>query len=550
MRNGEIEDTIWGTLEVLKTLTTRLQGDSLRDFVLNITRDCVNDLTNSTYTAPAGRLLISVLSAKPSAFVSMASPIVTHVKENLRHPKAPAHSQDLHRILHVILETRILLVESEMDVQDRDEFSAVDTVFRSLYDDVYKATVKLGSKPDASYDEIKITTHAVQGAGALICQRPTKSQIPIESGEGISGLLLPGNACGEICEALFSITGRTTWDEARSDDLDNLINEATKALQRAVRAYTPAFRPLVDQALQLIRSSWKPDESTIASEKITALGSTLAYAGCSELPHTRADGLNQFIYLITAISQKLFEALDSKADPKVWCAFAAILQTTVRYFNDVCHVTEGRDDAPFDPLNWVETMQQKYPGLSNISSGNVAAKFDKLSSEASSLSLPGLRNEFLFISLFIARQLYRRATQVIETHAQTGNKALSLSNDFTGADQSSEYQYLYLISGLAGFVIHEMDETQQASLQGEKYAVNLFQDDFINIPQSLASDHGTSEYLDSVVQSGSRWSWLVSGQLNVLSLGVLEALRPSAIIRLVSYLYYHNTDSHTNCHQV
>ena len=141
-------------------------------------------------------------------------------------------------------------------------------------------------------------------------------------------------------------------------------------------------------------------------------------------------------------------------------------------------------------------------------------------------SVAEIRNEFLLVTLFVARQLYRRATKVIDTHPQTGKQALSLSDDFASVDQTTGHQYLHLISTLAGFAIHEFSEAQQTSLKAENFAITLFREDSITVPQTQAD-------AQPVLESGSSWVWLASEAPNVLTLGALQALQPSAVARLV-----------------
>ncbi|PHH62379.1 hypothetical protein CDD81_7175 [Ophiocordyceps australis] len=146
VRNGEVEDCIWATLEVFKAVTTKLTGDKRRDYSLTVTRDCIMELSNSTYTASAGRLLVSVMSSSVGAFVLMVTPTITHIKENLRHPKSAMHSHELLKILRVILETRQFLAGTDMTNQDRRDFATVDTVFSTLYGDVYQSLIQKSVK--------------------------------------------------------------------------------------------------------------------------------------------------------------------------------------------------------------------------------------------------------------------------------------------------------------------------------------------------------------------------------------------------------------------
>ncbi|KAJ3523898.1 hypothetical protein NM208_g12272 [Fusarium decemcellulare] len=533
VRNGEIEDTIWGTLEVLKSLTNRLKGDNLRDYTLSVTRDCVTDLATTMYAASAGRLLVSILSAKPSAFVLMAAPVMTHIKENLRHPKAPVHSQDLLKVLHVLLETRLLLVDSTMTAEEREDFAAIDAFFKPLYDDVYKNTVNLGSKLDTSYDDIKIAASAVQGAGALVCQRPAKSlSSPDAAVDAASERLLPEATCSEICESLFAILEKSGPGHPRSAGGDELINDTTKALQRAIRVYPSGFNPLVDRTMALIRSSWRDGGADEAAETIMALGAHVAFVGSSELPLTPRNGFDHFIYSVRLFLSELFTALEAKADPQIWCALAATVQAIIRHFNDACVAKDPNKNLHFkgEPL---QRVSQVYPEFDQLGGEKQAESSVGYHTQVpQSASVDEIRTEFLLVSLFISRQLYRRATKVVEAHPQTGKPALGLSDDFTGVDQATGHQYLHLVSTLAGFVLHELNESQQLSLKAETFAISLFREDSIAVPQKASDEQLSSGVQQPGLENSSSWNWLVLEPPNILSLGILQALQPSAVARL------------------
>lgn len=534
VRNGEIEDTIWGTLEVLKSLTQRLTGDNLRDHTLSVTRDCVPDLATTMYAASAGRLMISILSSKPGAFVLMAAPVITHIKENLRHPKAPVHSQDLHKVLHVILETRLLLTDSNMTAEEREDFAAIDGFFKSLYSEVYKSAVGLGSKENASYDDLKVATQAVQGAGALVCQRPAKSSDPSNSGaSATSERLLPEETCSEICEALFAIVKRSGPGYPRSSTGDELINETVKALQRSIRLFPSGFNGLVDESMKIIRAARQNAGTAEVVDTVTTLGGLIAFVGSSELPSAPRDGFDHFVYSASVFLLELFDTLQSHSDPRIWCALVATIQSIIRHFNDACLASNPDKSIPIEgePL---EAICSAYTVLNQLGEGKPdESSLEYHSRVSQTASVAEIRNEFLLVTLFIVRQLYRRATKVIDTHPQTGKQALSLSDDFANVDQVTGHQYLHLISTLAGFVIHEFSEGQQTSLKAENFAITLFRNDSITIPQKQSDEQ-------QVLENGSSWTWLASEALNVLSLGVLQALQPSAVARLVClYMPHH-----------
>ncbi|KAH0495742.1 hypothetical protein TgHK011_009273 [Trichoderma gracile] len=527
VRNGEIEDAIWATLEVLKTLATRLKDDDLRNYTLDVTRDCVNDLSNPMYTTQAGRLIVSVLSANPSAFVLMVAPTVTHLKDNLRHRKSITHSQDLLKILNVILETRLLLSQTQMTDEQKSDFVAVDGVFKNLWSDVYKGPVALGSNVNANEDDIKIATEAVQGVGALVSQ----GTVPFGP-ENAGGLLLPEATCSEICHALFAIP-LSAFDNHSSSNLDDLLNDTAKALHRAVQAYAPGFRPLVDQFVSVVRGS-RDDRSDEAAEKIQKIASLLAYVGCSELPKSLINGRHNFLALIHVFTTELTTAIDAKASPKIWCALVVGIQAAARYFNDACLKLNPETDQVFDGTMWLYRATYKYPELRSL-----AGEEDDGSAPSYSGAPPPkeatateLRNDFLLIGLVVVRGLYRRATAAVGPIHGTQKPALQLSGDFDGSDKPSEYQYLHLVSDFAGFVLREMGEAQQVSLKLDHYFLNLFQDEFIPIPASTSEDQRRARLEKYTDEQGSSWGWLTEKSVNILSLGLLEAMRPSVVAKL------------------
>ncbi|PNY29196.1 DNA repair/transcription protein mms19 [Tolypocladium capitatum] len=532
VRNGEIEDTIWATLEVLKAVTSRLKDEELRDYTLTVTRDCVNDLSNPTYAAAAGRLLISVLSANPCAFVLMVAPALTHIKENLRHPKSPMHSQDLFKILRIILETRLLLTGVQMTDQERGDFASVDSGFKNLYSDVYKKAVNLGSTADPSYDDVKLSTEAVQGAGALVCQRIVTTTTTPES-QAQAYLLLPEGTCAEICDVLFSIASQSRDGVTQNTGSDELVNESIQALQRSIQAYPWGFRPLVERGVAMTQKSYSnPSPESVAT--IQRLCSALAYVGHLDLRQSLTNGMRNFLCLSRALARELLAAIDAKADPSIWSAFAGGIHSAALHFNDACIELEPKEGLTMAPDLWLSGLVDKFPELSSIgaTTNADAGSRDQLLvvPEAQrrvpdATSVAQLRNDGLLITLYVCRLLYRRATKPLEAHPQTGKKALTLSDDFTGVDKSAEYRYLHQLSKLVDFVVYQMGSAGLSSPRMESYFLSLFRDDFISVPSSAPGGQQTAA-------DDNSWNWLALGPLNVLSFGILKSLRPSGVARL------------------
>lgn len=527
MRNGEDEDTMWATLEVLGAVTTRLKGDELRDFTLTVTRECVGDLSSQMYCTAAGRLLTSVMSANVCAFVLIISPALTHIKENLRHPKSPTHSQYLLTILRIFIEGRIILAETRIADQDRGDFAATDPAFQTLYADIYRGLLRTASRPDACHDDVNLATEAVQGAAALVCQ-PAVRRLKAESLQSPSGveLLLPEGVRAEVCEVLFSIAARAWHGQARKDGSDELVNETIKALRRAVEAHPSGFHPLLERGVAVIRESYAYSISE-SVDTIQRVSSVLAFVGSSCLRPSLANAMRSFLGLSCALTSELLAAMDKKLDPNVWCALATGVLSTVHYFRDACQDAGLQDSArdqliEHDQSEWLPSILDRYPILDLTGTPDhqslVVPEFSSVSE---------FRGDFLLVGLFICRQLYRRATKPVEDEPRHGMRSLGLSNDYTGASQEAEYRYLCLVSDLASLVMGEMNRSG-TSLQFEVFFLSLFRDEFIPIPSAT-----TAEVSQNAQHQGS-WSWLALGPVNVLSFGILKSLPPSGVLRLVS----------------
>lgn len=525
MRNGEIEDTIFATLEVLKTFARRLQGDKLRDYALSVTHDCVADLSNAMYTAAAGRLLVSVLSASPAAFVLMASPTITHIKENLRHPKSPSHGQDLLKLLHVVLEARLLLVDAEMTGPERSDFEAIDAIFKTLYDEVYDKPVQRALDMGSSAEDLQTATQAIQGVGALLCQRSATVE---GAGDSSNQLLMPQTKCLDVSHVLFNIvTQRTPGDpSSRSEASDELVNETIKALQRTVTVIPDAFAPLVTKGIDLM----KPTETGLNNVGLVhAYGPVLAFVGCSQLPtRTPGYGLKNFLILASALYRKLLLAIDTGAGIDLCSALIAGLQSTVRHFNDACKTQEMKFDEVAWDGTWLPTIGAKYPVLLDTSRED-DVELAQLSLTGIPSTTAAIHSDFLLSSLAITQQLYLRSTKPVD------NAGLALNDAFAASYGSAEVQYLNLLATLAGFVFHEMSEAQQLALEAQNYTLHLFSVDRVHV-RGTDPEEPAAARLDKIAESrSSEWDWLAFSRVNILSLGILKALRPSVVSKLVSY---------------
>ena len=508
VRNGEIEDTIWATLEVLKTIARTLKGAALRDYCLTVTRDCVNDLSNVIYAGSAGRLLVGVLSASASAFVLMVSPAITHIKDNLRHPKAPNHSQDLHKLLHIIVESRILLAGADMSSQERDDFAATDQIFRDLWESVYKKVVAPAWEYTAQ-DDLKLATQAVQGAGALVCLLATlPGAQDISEMQGLNETL--GDQCLEIINSLFEPAAASARAGGRSlsPASDEFVNESTKALQRSVTSFPLGFPQISKSAFSTIDTVLKtPQNYETPAATIQSLGSTVAYVGCSELPKTSSVGLDNFMLTLRSLYLVLMEAIHEKKDFGIWCALMGALQTTTRFFSDACNTDDWDTTAEHFQEDQFAHLLVRYEVLEPHVKAMVFEPEGLRFRSRTELEVPQVRSHALLISLYTARQLYQKVVKSAEGQFR-------ISYEFSEGQSSDDLApYLHLLGSFAGFALHEMTEGQQSGLGAHVFAETLF--------------------CESVDVNESSLTSVATSDVNILSLKIVEALRPMEIEKLV-----------------
>lgn len=538
VRNGEVEDTISATLEVMRTLATRLRGDELREFTLTVTRDCVSDLSNPTYTAAAGRLLVSVLSASTTAFVLMVAPTVTHIKENLRHPKSPVHGQDMHRILHIVLETRLLLTGVGMTDGERADFAAVDPVFTSLYADVYSMSLNVR---DASYDDIKLATEAVQGVGALVCQTIPQNDKDMRG----SHLLLPRATCTEICNALFQITALPLNEPFRKASSDELVNESIRALARSVQAYPQGYQPLMEQAAAAIRRG-HTDRGAEVLSMAQRICSVLAVAGFSDARPSQANALRNFVAFMCMVRTEFIAAMDARADPDLWYTLVNALLVALEYFDgafgELLADYVWSDRTAVQP--WLQEPANQYPEWKSLGVGDKPAADQKSlpfempdfgrSTQHNQRDVAQLNEDGLLVALDVCRAIFRRCTKPVMT--SDGAKGLALDDALGRANVYGEARYLHQLSKLASCIVEKMTKKRLACPNMEMWALTLFREEDVSITLGA----GQSASWDSLID------WLVFGPLSVLCAGVLRSLPVASVTQLVCSLSG-RTDKELTC---
>ncbi|KAM0287761.1 hypothetical protein ACHAQH_000293 [Verticillium albo-atrum] len=555
VRNGEIEDTIKGTLEVIRTIADKLTDNDLRDFALTVQRDCLDDLANPTYAAGSGKLLIAVHGAKPSAFAIMVSPTLTHVKENLRHTRSSEHTRSLLALSNALLKLRATLVDPSMAAEDLQAFRSTEPAFVSLHREAYALPFHQATNPGAPKDVISIGLEAIEGMGLLIIQ-------PSASSGSKFGLMLQEKAASELCSELSTFLFAAESD-AGSESTSALINQALIALQKASIIFPPVFPKLLSDGFEVCHAA----ASRSTAERQATLHYVLpklAFIGCSEVPKSKHKTEN-FELLLGTFLTELNSTLNSKASADIWVEYAIGVQVALRSYRDACESSLGRpikaelrqgnerqqnedaarekEDARFSAAGWVQYVSQRFPTFATIEKQEVTSgpEAEIVGGSALEDAAEQLFGDFILIGLFVTRQLYRRATAVVAVDGDAG-VSIRLSDDFENSndeEQQKQDQYLQLLSGTAKFIVSQMNRSQQDSLALIEEVPSLFH----ATDPVIQADAGTVSYRDLAQKHWEfdptlgktnppifPFSSLSKGRTTILSYGLLVPLQLPASI--------------------
>ncbi|OHE93582.1 hypothetical protein CORC01_11081 [Colletotrichum orchidophilum] len=555
VRNGEIEDTINATLEVIRTIAKRLTGEELRDFALTVQRDCLEDLSNPIYTAASGKLLISIHSAKPAAFALMISPSVTHIKENLRHTKSPDHTKNLLILLNSLLELRLALTggDVQLSAEDAEAFKSTEPLLAPLYKQTYLPLSQKALQDTAQPGDITIGQQAIKGLGLMVCQRAAQigqSNQP----------MLPDAILTEICDNLAILTFQAPEEPAKDNNRLKLSDEAAFALQKTTMAYSPVQKKLIEDCFRVCDGfSTSPTAKTWDSmhRVLQHNLARLSYICCSECP--RSDKLGFYTRFLSALLLNLHKMLDIKANPKIWSVITAYMLSAMVHFKQAAKefinhpVKNNFNDRRFNTA-WVSYVAKRFPVLPRFSDDKIDS-MDAMDADEQAEN-PGnevdnLQGDFALVNLYVVRQLYRRATKIISYDNNT-ELSLALSDDLSSKDpeaKNEEDLYLNNLSKIATFSIQHMSEYQQTNLLLNEDVVTLFR--------------GSDEYHHPNPTEGHRWnnrelrdamlrtmglpqpaydmrnppqfpiSGFSHGRTVILSLGIIQSFHPTTVQRLV-----------------
>ncbi|KAI3331656.1 hypothetical protein HD806DRAFT_166327 [Xylariaceae sp. AK1471] len=510
VRNGEIQDIIKATLKVLCSLTKRLDGVELQYFLDNAWRDLKEDLSDSKYTAQAGRLLVAIVGATVQSFALLIPRALEHIKKTIKHTTSVLHKRHLITLMSSILKLRFLLVPdlvfNTYITEDTGRLS--DDLFGdSLFHDLYLPFWHEHSAASSPIEYIGILQETMQGLGALVGQKASGKE--------------PLRLCSDsTCETIFSLLAKPViicplegpkyFDLVDENVPQDLLDAGEEALRNAVPQYPPSFRYLLLQYLTSIKAAYRlqsqPNDLAVRIRNVSATLCTVIHSSTLD---SDACWLNEAA-LVNTFLQGLQWMLSERADPMILVAFI-----------DAIHVTLKR--ALKQASTWdtsPKLTKESFRDFTNRLDGADAPRLDldrpgKI--EALELEDTGYHRPRHAYCLFVVRQLYRRFTTIAIIGAPSNEyRALSLSRDLAGdAPDLILRQDLFLnqIGQLATAVVRELGEDEQKALELDCEAFGLF--------------HPTES------TKGLTLPWSVSPADNFrtapLSLGIIQGLWPGAI---------------------
>ncbi|ROT35592.1 hypothetical protein SODALDRAFT_317166 [Sodiomyces alkalinus F11] len=485
VRNGEVEDAVKETLQVIGALFSRLDGDNLQRLVHTVQQDCLDDLDNPTYTPAAQKLLLAVSSGSPSAFALVAFAALQPVKDSLRHAKSTDHTVSLLNLLNSLQEVRCARMQQSTAALTPHHVGVLqrtEPAFVSLYRDVFSQPFQQAIHPEASKETLIIGEKAIQGLALLF-----KQQHSVTCSQIGDSILAPEDASeiiSDLSSFLLSRAFRTKDEE--SEEALALLQAAIRALQAAVTRIPDAFSKLVTDSFAIFEGATNVSFEELWT-RLRSMLPKLAFIGCSELPVSE-DKLQHSVLLLSSLLRQLQSMINRKAPAGVWAEYAIGIHTTMYTFWVACENSlerpvrekkvEGydtglKDDLRFSPGRWVRYVSSRFSSLPTLQDESMVKTLED-ENEGTSDSEPyykkllatesrqQLVGDMLLVYLFVARQLYRRATSIISSENAT-TIGIRLSEDFQGKD--NEYSYAVLISRVAQFAISRLGFWEQNQLR-------------------------------------------------------------------------------------
>ncbi|KAI1119586.1 Dos2-interacting transcription regulator of RNA-Pol-II-domain-containing protein [Nemania sp. NC0429] len=517
VRNGEIQDIIKATLKVLYSLTKRLDGDDLQAFLDNAWRDMKEDISDTRYTAQAGRLLVAIVGASPQSFALLMPRALEHIKKTIKNNSSVLHKRHLIALMSSIVKLRLHLT-SDLDFvqsQSKEEGHLSDDLFGdSLFHDLYLPFWEEHSAAASPIEYIGILRETMDGLGTLPGQ--------LSSGKDSIRRLCSDSTCEQIISLLAKpviicpLTGTKYFDLAEEGVPQDLFDAGQEALRSAVPLYPPSFRYLLLQYLASIRDSYRAQTRPHdLISQIRNVSSTL----CSLI---HSDGLEpdscwrNEAALTNTLLQGLQWMLSERADPEFLVVFIDAIHVALKRA-----LKEGStwDTGPrltkerfYDLVRLFEAKDMPQIDLDR------PGKIEALDTDEGGPNRP----RFAYC-LFVLQQLYRRFTPLtspvrpVEVDPNQ-NIAATLSG---GLDESSHdlilghVILLNQLGQLATSVVRSFSEEEQRTLDLDSEALCLF--------------HVRNDYPAQKLSPAWTLSHFNGYRTVPLTLGIIQGLWPGAI---------------------
>ncbi|KAI1209486.1 Dos2-interacting transcription regulator of RNA-Pol-II-domain-containing protein [Annulohypoxylon truncatum] len=530
VRNGEVPDTIKATLKVIRSITTRLDDDELRSFLSSAWRDLVDDLSNPTYTAQAGRLLVAIAGAGFQSFSMITSQAIPSIQTTLKQAQSSSHKQELLTLLNSILAVRSLLINTLKDNTNVDRSS--DLLKDELFGDYLFSTFYLPlweeiSDGQGSVEQVGILKKIMEGFAALVGQQssdanPCRQLCSTSTCEKIFGWLAGPSIVNPLESRQFS------EGIADSEANQEIRDSAVMALKDAVSLYPPAFQMLLQQYFtSLTKSYWHRLASRDLPLEIKLVASTLCEVGCSDLLGKQSP-LSNTVSLINILLEGLLWMLSQQAPPKYWTPFICSIHLCVIQSLDSLLSQADNPSKPKAQGITKEWFTQFSKNL--VDAGAPQIDLDKLTASSFITSLTGqniegsnARKGLLAYSVFVVAQLYRRFTSV---HHASGKSTgapphIALGKDFSArhASIADEDICIHQLGLLAASIIRGLSEDEQKALEVGKDAFTLFND---TTSEEVVPKGDLSVEITGV-------SLLDDLRTAPLSMGILQGLYPGVI---------------------
>lgn len=524
VRNGEIPDVIKATLQVIRSLTIRLDEQELESFIESSWKDLVDDLSNPTYTASAGKLLVAISGASCLSFSGITSQAIPRIKITLTQTQSASHKQELVALLNSILSIRSHLVDTlKEDVSiDRSPGLLKDEHFGdSLFVEVYAPLWDEASSSPEIAAEVGVLKKVMEGLAALVGQQSTN-------------VASPHRLCSDsICERIFGwlanpavvypLEGREFSEAISNADTNRDIRDAAvAALKEAVPLYPPAFQLLLQQYLLSLKVAYERQLALFELPlEIKLVASTLCEISCAHQPGGQPS-LSNAVSLINTLLEGLMWLLSLRARPRYWTAFICAIHISIIQPLDLMS-KETPNSSQSKPQRITKEWYTQFAkdiensgafrlDLSSPGSGDTIAK------ALETLKTKGIgdRGQLLAYSLSIVEQLYRRFTTVYgPTDKSTGNQSyVGLSKNLREGHEPVVEQdvCLHQLGLLAASVIRALSEDEQKALDLGKDAFLLFH----SVRKNLLLDTVSISPLDEF-------------RTAPLSMGILQGLYPGVM---------------------